>query len=289
MLTIRKLTRHDEAVTESFLAANAGTTMFLRSNLARAGFEGDAGAPFTGDYFGAFDGEALVGVVAHGWNDNLMLASFERTVLMVRAAVEATKRPVRGLFGSWREVATARTALDLDGLEARVVSREILFDLSSSDLVVPSALVERDVIARLPRDDEIDLLMDWRMAYCAETTNTPDTPSERASQRQYLDAYQRRGHHFVVERAGALVAYAAFNAALPTMVQIGGVFTPRPLRGRGHARCAVAGSLQYARDRGVTRAILFTGEENAPARAAYEAIGFRRIGDYGIVMFTAPR
>ena len=76
----------------------------------------------------------------------------------------------------------------------------------------------------------------------------------------------------------------AFNATLPDCVQVGGVFTPPELRGRGHGRAVVAASLEIARSEGVTRSILFTDEANAPARRAYEAIGFREIGRYGIVL-----
>jgi RimJ/RimL family protein N-acetyltransferase len=42
----------------------------------------------------------------------------------------------------------------------------------------------------------------------------------------------------------------------------------------------VAFSLVGARDEGVKRAILFTGEDNLPAIAAYRALGFERIGDF---------
>jgi predicted GNAT family acetyltransferase len=35
---------------------------------------------------------------------------------------------------------------------------------------------------------------------------------------------------------------------------------------------------------GVGRSILFTGRDNAAARRAYESIGYRRIGDYGLVV-----
>jgi predicted GNAT family acetyltransferase len=32
--------------------------------------------------------------------------------------------------------------------------------------------------------------------------------------------------------------------------------------------------------------VLFTGEENRAARAAYKALGFRVVGDYGLVIFS---
>ena len=85
---------------------------------------------------------------------------------------------------------------------------------------------------------------------------------------------------------GGPVAMTNFNAVLPGIVQIGGVYTPPGLRGCGYARRAVALHLQDARDSGTSEAILFAA---SPAAArAYEAIGFGRIGDYRIVNFDPP-
>ena len=81
----------------------------------------------------------------------------------------------------------------------------------------------------------------------------------------------------------------AFSAVLPDMVQVGGVFTPVERRGRGYGRAVVAGSLLDARADGVVEAILFTEAENHPAQRAYEALGFERIGDYGMVMLDPVR
>lgn len=67
---------------------------------------------------------------------------------------------------------------------------------------------------------------------------------------------------------------------------VGGVWTPPALRGRGYARAVVAASLLIAREQGVTRAIVFTGEDNIPAQRAYVTLGFRRVGDYGIIGFA---
>ena len=75
---------------------------------------------------------------------------------------------------------------------------------------------------------------------------------------------------------------AAFNAALPDIVQLGGIYTPPALRGRGYAKAAVAHSLLVARERGASRAVLFT--ENPSAARSYEAVGFRRTGDYSLVL-----
>jgi predicted GNAT family acetyltransferase len=65
--------------------------------------------------------------------------------------------------------------------------------------------------------------------------------------------------------------------------QLGGIYTPPDLRGRGYAKAAVAGSLMAARDRGASRAVLFTN--NPSAARSYEAVGFKRLGGYGLALF----
>jgi predicted GNAT family acetyltransferase len=78
-----------------------------------------------------------------------------------------------------------------------------------------------------------------------------------------------------------LVAMTGFNAQIPGIAQVGGVFTPRELRGRGYARRVVAGSLIDSRGE-IERAILFT--PNPAAARAYEAIGFRRTSSFALVI-----
>jgi predicted GNAT family acetyltransferase len=69
-------------------------------------------------------------------------------------------------------------------------------------------------------------------------------------------------------------------------VQVGGIYTPPALRGRGLARAAVALHLAEARNTGVSRAVLFAA---SPAAArAYTAIGFQPNGSFALVLFAAP-
>ncbi len=79
------------------------------------------------------------------------------------------------------------------------------------------------------------------------------------------------------------LAMTGFNARLPDIVQVGGVYTPPDLRGRGHARRAVALHLAAARDAGIRRATLFSGSDMASR--AYRSIGFRQIGDWTLLIF----
>lgn len=282
---LRRLAPGDEAAIEALLALTPETTIFLRSNLARAGLADD-GAPFSGTWVGAFEDERLVGVAAHFWNDNIVIAPGPHAEVAAAHAVAIGARRVAGLLGPHEEVVRVRRALGLGEAAVRSSSKEILYQLPLDALNLPAAVTERRVLVRPPQDDELSALLDWRMQYCEETSRIPDTPETRAAQRQYLEGYQAKGHHFVVTAAGERVAYSALNATVADIVQIGGVWTPPALRGRGHARCAVAGSLRIARARGARLAVLFTDEKNASAQRAYVAIGFRPVGDYAIVFFA---
>jgi predicted GNAT family acetyltransferase len=93
---------------------------------------------------------------------------------------------------------------------------------------------------------------------------------------------------WILEEQGKPVACSSFNTAIKEAVQVGGVWTPPELRSRGYGRAVVAASLLDARAEGVTKAILFTGENNIAAQKAYVALGFRHIGDYRIVLLHSP-
>ena len=153
--------------------------------------------------------------------------------------------------------------------------------------MVPEPLADGRLRCRRLRRDEIDRIAEWRVAYARETRSRPDTPALPISSRQETERLQAQGRAFVVvDAADEPLAFSAFNAMLPDAVQVGGVWTPPAWRGRGYARAVVAGSLLDARAQGVTRGVLFTAEDNRPAQRAYEALGFRVVGDYGLLGFA---
>lgn len=128
----------------------------------------------------------------------------------------------------------------------------------------------------------MDRLVDWSVAYAREALQRADAPTLRDEcARGVALIHERQSDWVLVD--GDLVAYSAFNARLPDVVQIGGVWTPPELRGRGYGRAVVAGSLLDVRARGVGRAVLFAEREDA--KRAYHGIGFRKVGEYGLVLF----
>lgn len=282
---VRILGTVDATALEAFLVRHADSSMFLRS-LARAAGLVDRGQLYQATYAAAFADERIVAVAAHTWAGVVLVQAPVHLDAVVRAAVARSGRRVAGINGPWANVTAARTALRLADTPARLESHEILYALDLARLVVPEPLADGTLRCRHPRPSEIERLAEWRVAYARETLARADTPALALASRQEMERVRAAGRAFVlVDATDELLAFSAFNATLPDAVQVGGVWTPPAWRGRGYARAVVAGSLLAARAQGVTRAVLFTSEDNHPAQRAYEALGFQVVGDYGLLGF----
>jgi len=286
---LRPLAAGDEARLEAFLVRHADTSMFLRSNARAAGLD-YRGEAYQGTYVAALDGDAIVAVAAHTWNGMIMVQAPTMALDdVVRGAVRASGRDVTGLSGPYAQVLAGRRALGLNDVPASMDAKERLFRLELDGLVVPGPLARGEVRCIRPRDEDRALITEWRVDYCVEALGDHETPALREICRRDIErVIARRSCFVLLDAASTVVAYTGFNAELPDCVQIGGVFTPKPLRRRGHAQAAVAGSLLVARDSGVTRSILFTSEDNVAATRAYLALGYEIVGDYGLVRFPRP-
>jgi len=283
-VSIRLLVPDDRETLAAFLATHADSSLFLRSNLRAVGIV-DRGETYHATWAGAFDGDALVATAAHCWNGNVLVQAPVALPSVVTAAVAGSGRRVTGILGSWAQLVATRDALELAAAPTTFVSRDGLFALDVAALVVPPALAAGRVQCRATVAADLPLLVDWRVAYRVELLGQQDGPALREFAREEVERLHAEESSWLLETEASPVSYSAFNARLPDVVQIGGVYTPPALRARGHARAVVAGSLLAVAPSGVRRSILFTGDENHAARRAYESIGFRLVGDYGMVLF----
>jgi len=274
---IRILRPGDGEAVEAFLAPRASTSMFMRSNVLRGGLE-DRGQPLQATYAAAFQAGRIAAVAAHCWNGMLLLQAPEQLRAVAIAAIEASGRTLKGISGPADQVRAARDALGVR--DPSVDDADALYSLELSQLRIPDLL--SSLRCRHPEASELPQLIEWREEYLTEIGLGARGPSVREQARSGIELLQAQGAHWVLEEAGALVSYTAFNARLPDIVQVGGVWTPKALRGRGYARCAVAHSLLEARAAGARRSILFTNRPDAVR--AYEALGFRRSGEYGLLI-----
>lgn len=280
-ILVRILVKGEEAIVEEFLLTRLDYSMILFNNIQARGLS-YRGQRYEGIYAGAFDGPDLVGLVAHYWNNNLIFQAPTHLEALIRTAIRASCRPVGGLLGPEEQVQLAKDILGLSAVDLRYDDVEKLYSLNLNDLIVPGILTTGQVRGRLANHNDIDLLVDWRIAYLKETLDEQETPE---SSTQAIRGYIAEGRTWVIEYSGEIVATSSLNASVYNstgagIVQVGGVWTPPAMRRQGYGRAVVATSLVNARNNDVRKAILFTNESNIGAQKAYLALGFRHIGAY---------
>lgn len=199
-----------------------------------------------------------------------------------QAAKALSGSRIGGLIGPAEQVQALKRALDLDPEDLVHDRQEPGFVLSLADLQPPDA---KGCTLRCLAEADLPTVIPWRVAYNAETFGQPDDAFDTATRE--VGAWLKRDSHRVLWQGDRPVALTGFNARLPEVVQIGGVYVPPDLRSQGHARRAVALHLAEARGEGVRRAVLFAA--SAPAERAYRAIGFQPSGRMSIVLLKSPK
>jgi RimJ/RimL family protein N-acetyltransferase len=287
MLEIRVLEPSDQAALEAWLLPRVASSMILLANSRKVGLR-ERSEAYHGTYAGAFEDGALIGVAAHYWVGNVILQAPDHAAALCRHAIRASGRPLEGLLGPDAQVAAVLEALAITPAQLRLDSAEGLFQLSLAALRVPPQLASGEVCARRARHEDLPVLAPWRAAYNVEAVNEPDTPAQLEDSRRELQRKIAEQTVWLAEHDGRPVAMTGFNAVTAEAVQVGGVYTPPALRGRGYARAAVAQSLIDAHRAGAQTSTLFTGDDNPSAQRVYLALGYERIGDYRLSFFTAP-
>lgn len=279
-ITIRLARPGDEGALQDFLCRHAESSLYLRYFLAEGGLVDD-GKPLQGTYAAAFDGAEVVGVAMHNWQGAVFLQAPDHATTLASAAVKASGRTLFAILGPFSQVEEAHRGLGKHP-EGKP-TKDGLFALNIGDMIGPDlGLASSD--CRIAQSEDLALLLDWRIQYDMESTGLPDTESSRDFSRNAIIGHVGRGEAFILEVDGQPVSSCTRNARAEESIQIGGVWTPRALRNRRYGRAVVAGVLRGAAQDGVTRAVLFT--DNPAAQRSYEALGFRQIGEYGVVVYT---
>jgi RimJ/RimL family protein N-acetyltransferase len=286
--TIRKLHPQDFNILDAFLTPLSDTSMFMRSNVRQAGFTLDHEKEFSADYYGCFEAGQLYGILAFCWNGMILsqvpeIDRLSQFIEFVRP--QFSQFPLKGILGPSNQVLYILNVLMNEGIisenQIKMSSLETTYGLLLNDLIIPPALTNGEVCCRLIREEDIPILIPWSIAYHQEAFHVT---MDEAKVHQEILSFIEHQTAFVLEVEEKIVARADFNAILPDIVQMGGVWTPPDLRSHGYARAVVAGALLEAKHRGIERSTLFT--HNPSAMRAYESLGFKPKGTYHILLFV---
>ena len=287
MVYYKILREADRARVEALLERHVARSLFLLSNMERGGLD-DHGEPYQGLWCGAFDAssEALVGVAAHFWNDNVVMqtANLEQAEIsaLLEFTLEHSAKPLRGLIGPWPQLEVVLSERQIDLKACHYAEREPLYTLHTEALRWPFKPGD-GLSVRLATEQDADELALWMLD--SDRRVQPNSTLELARRTTRRRIEERALWVLQRDKDLALLSMTALNATVGGRIfQIGGVWTPPELRRRGHARRVVAGQIRALAERGYLQAILFTGQSNLPAQRAYEALGFERLGEYGLVL-----
>ncbi len=211
-----------------------------------------------------------------------IVAPFLPNAPILGAVRALSRQSVTGIIGPLDQVRPLQRELGLDDAPTTLDQDEPHYLLPLSDLIIPDGPGD---LHPLSQADPATML-DWMTQYQTEALMTPPAQAPIRAAAGYETAMVADNRR-VLMWGDVPLATTAFNAQLPDMVQIGGVFTPNDLRGKGHGRRVVALHLAEARENGVTHAALSAA--NAAAARAYEAIGFAQVGDWGFRLFAKPQ
>jgi RimJ/RimL family protein N-acetyltransferase len=269
----------DRAAIEALLSARIEQAMFPLRNLRAHGLA-TGGFPGPNDHAVRLwrTGDSIIAISRAG----LILPLLDGTPDLSGLAAALHGLTVTGVVGP---VAAARRVLAALGLArhpTRTDRDEPGFTLDLASLVLPKL---PGTTLRPVTPEDLSFLIGWRMTYLGEVLGSFGRDA-RASAEADLASYLQRDSHRLLLLGGTPVAFTGFNAILPEIVQIGGVYTPSALRGKGYARRAVALHLSEARRKGTARAVLFAASE--AAATAYRAIGFRPSEPFTLFLLATP-
>lgn len=287
-MIIRKLTNKDRESLDRFLVDYTESSMFIRSNMKRAGLEYEDGN-YHGEYFGALDESGnFIGVIVLYWNGNIMMQAPDRDVLesLTEYFQNKISSPIKGILGPDDQAEFVIQKLGLYSEKYIMNEQDGLYAVDLKELVKPKNFdFTRSEIVPLNSIDQ-KIIKKWIKAFMIEALQEDESPD-------LDDKVEKRVTRTLKERTFSAmlfdskpVSISGYNATLKEAVQIGSVYTPPEYRKRGFARALLYLSLEQAQANGVKKAILFA---NDPAAVkAYEAIGFKRTGTYRLALLRKP-
>jgi predicted GNAT family acetyltransferase len=146
--------------------------------------------------------------------------------------------------------------------------------------------IEPDRGVRLVRPHELDILLPACVAMFTEEIGIrPDNGDGGAAYRARVSELIAAGRSFARIENGKVLFKAEIGAATSTACQVQGVWVDPALRGTGLGTTGTAAVVELARRYVAPVVSLYVNSFNAPARRAYEKVGFTRIGTFASILF----
>jgi RimJ/RimL family protein N-acetyltransferase len=236
--------------------------------------------PYSGNFKLIRSSKGIVGVFCLTRCGNLLIQTDTRDFDQIFAACQVENIPIRGLLGEW-----GLCSEFWDYLKKKEVIKKEIF-ASKEILYVVDLRIQRSILPQVSaRLLEIKDYDEWNVLskeYLDEQ-KIPDSMSEKERQNLFAKLVKERSAWglFFEDR---LAAKAELNAKAFDLAQVGGVFTATGFRQRGLAKNLMLQLLYDVKNNlKLRKLIIFTGEENLPARRLYESLGTHQAGRFSLL------
>jgi hypothetical protein len=147
-------------------------------------------------------------------------------------------------------------------------------------------LIARDPMVRAVRPEELDILLPASVhMFTEEVGVSPIGADGGAAYRARVMELIRVGRSFARIEGGRVIFKAEVGSVTPQVCQVQGVWVPPDMRGRGVGSHGMAAVVAIALESIAPTVTLYVNDFNAPARAAYQRVGFAEAGTFMSVLF----
>jgi predicted GNAT family acetyltransferase len=273
---LRLLTDHDREEVLALCDRDPVTNVFVSARIRAVGMEP---ARLGGQVWGYGDGGQLTSVCYSGANlvpvaaNSAAVAAYAARARMQGRRCSSIVGPADAVSDLWSQLAPHW------GRPREIRRAQPVLSISGPSLVEPDPLV------RKARPDELEVMLPACVAMFTEEVGvSPIGADGGAAYRTRVAELIRAGRSFARIENGTVIFKAEIGAVTPYACQVQGVWVPPHARGRGHAIRGMAAVVQAAL-RIAPIVTLYVNDFNAPARAAYQRVGFTESGTFMSVLF----
>lgn len=319
MTTIsRELIIGDEQVLRDFLAPYQASSMHILNNLRTTGLPVSSQHSaerklnlYEGRYYGYFENNQLMAVIVHWWNQNMVvqcpidcerilpnLLQFWRdqtlamnTQALSETAADSTEdRTMKfgGLFGPDQAVSIAKSILGLN-------RPELPWACDSIDELMTTAFEAERLQSMLTSNLEMALptsmpestLIEWMVGFEQEAMGyaSPDLTFIKQRIDGFRQPTDRPKARILLDSSGNPLSLIGTSCRFDNIIQIGPVWTPPNLRGRGYARQLLARIFLEELQQGSSQEATLIASDPFAIRC-YKSVGFRTIGNFQLSLLN---
>lgn len=163
--------------------------------------------------------------------------------------------------------------------------RETRWEQPHLEIAHPPAVAPDPQVRRTTRQDMDELYPACVAMYTEEVGLSPEYGGGAELYRARVTQLVNRGWSYARFDEGRLVFKAEVACASPYAAQVQGVWVPPDRRGEGLATAGMAAVVELVRREIAPAVSLYVNDWNAPARRAYEKVGFRETARFATIMF----